>query len=372
MRTRGRAGPGAAMLVAALACASAGPPAPAPAERGTEAAAPAGPAAAGAPSPAPAPPGVASPPAPLAAAHPAPRAAGEAVPAAARAPAASVDAKVASARGWGWLVEKLAADGIPHERAARAFADARVPAFDGLFFSTEPAEPRSMYRAVLQPRSVAQARACRGEYARAFDDAEARTGVPAEVVAAILHVETRCGRNTGGSIVLYGLARLAMANEPGNLARNLGRRAGAGDSLDPAVEQKVRARAAKLESMFYPEVRAVFELADRWRSDPLSLRGSPSGAFGTPQFLPTSYLEYGADGNGDGRVDLYDVDDAATSAAWFLASHGWQGRLGRAEQRRVIWHYNRSDAYVDAVLGLADALAPGRRLGRLPVVEAVH
>jgi membrane-bound lytic murein transglycosylase B len=270
------------------------------------------------------------------------------------------------------MVDRLAADGVPRERAERAFADPRMPPFDGLFFSPDPAEPKSMYRAVLQPRSVAQARACRGEYARAFDAAEARTGVPAEVVAAILHVETRCGRNTGESIVLFGLARLAMANEPDNLERNLDRRAAPDGSLDPALEQKLRARAAKLDGMFYPEVRAVFELAERWRADPLSLRGSASGAFGYPQFLPTSYLEFGADGNGDGRVDLYDLDDAATSAAWFLASHGWQGRLARVEQRRVIWHYNRSDAYIDAVLGLADKLGPGPELGRLPVAEAAH
>jgi membrane-bound lytic murein transglycosylase B len=283
-----------------------------------------------------------------------------------------LDSRILAAKGWGWLVDKLAADGVPRERAERAFADPRMPAFDGLYFNPYPAEPKAMYRAVLARRSVAQARACRDEYWRAFDAAEARTGVPAELVAAILHVETRCGRNTGDSIVLFGLARLAMANEPDNLERNLDRRAGPGGTLDPALEQRVRARAATLEEMFYPEVRAVFELADHWRRDPLSLRGSASGAFGFPQFLPTSYLRFGADGNGDGRVDLYDVDDAATSAGWFLASHGWQGRLERVEQRRVLWHYNRSDAYIDAVLRLADELGPGPAHGRLPVVEAAH
>ena len=283
-----------------------------------------------------------------------------------------VPARILEAKGWSWLVDRLASDGVPRERAAHAFADPRMPAFDGLFFSPDPAEPKSMSRAVLQPRSVAQARACFGEYAHAFEAAEARTGVPAQVVAAILHVETRCGRNTGESLVLYGLARLAMANEPDNLERNLDRRAGRDGSLDPVLEQKLRARAAKLDALFYPEVRAVFELAEQWRRDPLSIRGSASGAFGYPQFLPTSYLRFGADGNGDGRVDLYDVDDAATSAAWFLVSHGWQGRLARVEQRRVIWHYNRSDAYIDAVLGLAAKLGPGPAYGRLPVVEAAH
>lgn len=328
------------------------------------------------PQPAPPPAVVSSPPA---AARPAPHAApapaevpAPRVASAAHAAPAPLEARILAAKGWGWLVDKLAADGVPRERAERTFADPRVPPFDGLYFNPDPAEPKSMYRAVLAPRSVAQARACRDEYWSAFDGAEARTGVPAEVVAAILHVETRCGRNTGDSIVLFGLARLAMANEPDNVERNLDRRAGPDGSIDPALEQRVRARAAKLEEMFYPEVRAVFELADRWRRDPLSLRGSASGAFGFPQFLPTSYLRFGADGNGDGRVDLYDVDDAATSAGWFLASHGWQGRPGRVEQRRVLWNYNRSEAYIDAVLRLADALGPGPDRTRLPVVEAAH
>lgn len=281
-------------------------------------------------------------------------------------PVSPLDLELAAVKGWRWMVDKLEADGVPSARTARAFADPRVPPFDGLFFNPDPTEPKSIYRGVLAPRSVAQARACRGEYARAFDEAEARTGVPAAVVAAILHVETRCGRNTGQSIVLFGLARLAMANEPRNLERNLERHS-RGGALDPVVEQKVRARAAKLEEMFYPEVRAVFELADGWRTDPLSLRGSPSGAFGTPQFLPTSYLRFGADGNGDGRVDLYDVDDAANSAAWYLARHGWEGRPSRLEQRRVIWYYNRSEAYIDAVLDLAERIDPQQALEQLPV-----
>jgi len=267
----------------------------------------------------------------------------------------SLEARVAEAKGWGWLVERLAADGVPRGRAERSFADPRMPAFDGLFFAVEPREPRSMYGAVLRPRSVAQARACAAEYAPAFQAAERATGVPAELVAAILHVETRCGRNTGRSSVLFGVARLAMANEPGNVEANIARRAAEAPQRADLAE-RVRARAARLEEMFFPEVRAVFALAEAQGVDPLDLRGSHAGAFGAAQFLPTSYLRFGTDGNGDGRVDLYDIDDAAASAAHFLASHGWRGDLSLPERRQVVWHYNRSDSYIDAVLRLSDRL----------------
>jgi len=268
------------------------------------------------------------------------------------------ETRIAASKGWGWLVEKLVADGVPRGAAAGAFADPRMPAFSGLTFSVEPREPHSMYRQVLRADSVAGAQECRAENASAFESAERATGVPAEVVAAILHVETRCGRNTGDSIVLYGLGRLAMANEPENLALNVDGKAMGDGVLDEAVAEQVRARGAKLESMFYPEVRATFTVTERLGVGPLDLTGSPSGAFGHPQFLPTSYLRFGVDGDGDGRVDLYSLHDAAASAARYLAENGWQPGIGHVEQRQVIWHYNRSDAYIDAVLGLSERIGP--------------
>ena len=82
------------------------------------------------------------------------------------------------------------------------------------------------------------------------------------------------------------------------------------------------------------------------------MRGSGAGAFGFPQFLPTSYLRYGVDGDGDGRVSLYDMADAAASCARFLAQNGWRPGLSLAEQRRVLWQYNRSEPYIDTILAL--------------------
>lgn len=262
----------------------------------------------------------------------------------------------ARAKGWAWMVDHLAADGIARERAARAFADPRVPAFSGLGFGLEPREPYSMYRHFLRADSVARAQRCAATHAQGLADAERVHGVDASVVAAILHVESACGRNTGRSIVLYRLARLAMANEPRNVARQLVRYTPRGGVLDPEVAEKVRARARYLEGIFYPQVVATFEIAEQAGIDPLSLRGSGAGAFGYTQFLPLNYIAFGVDGDGDGRVSLYDAADAAASTARFLKSYGWERHLTRAEKREVVWHYNRSDAYIDAVLGLADRI----------------
>lgn len=260
----------------------------------------------------------------------------------------------ANYRGWDYMVEKLVADGVDRRQVYRTFTDPRMEPFTGLGFGLHPREPSSLYRGFTRPASIALARRCKAAHEDTLRAAEREHGVPASVVAAIIHIESGCGRNTGSDVVLYRLARLAMANEPANLRSNIERHML--ESRDPDIEQETRQRAQYLEDTFYPEVLATFQIADRLDMDPLSLRGSGSGAFGMPQFLPRSYLSYGVDGDGNGRISLYDPEDAIPSCANYLAVHGWRPGLSRAERRRVIWHYNRSDAYIDAVLELADRL----------------
>jgi membrane-bound lytic murein transglycosylase B len=260
----------------------------------------------------------------------------------------------ANYRGWDYLVEKLVADGVDRRQVRRTFTDPRIEPFTGLQFGLHPREPNSLYRGFTKPGSIAMARRCKAAHEDTLRTAEREHGVPASVVAAIIHIESGCGRNTGSDIVLYRLARLAMANDPANLRENIDRLTGG--TRDPDIESQTRQRARYLEDTFYPEVLATFQIADRMDMDPLSLRGSGSGAFGMPQFLPRSYLSFGVDGDGNGRISLYDAEDAIPSCANYLAVHGWKPGLSRAERRRVIWHYNRSDAYIDAVLELADRL----------------
>jgi len=261
------------------------------------------------------------------------------------------------ARGWGYLVERLVADGVPRATVERAFDDPRVPRFDGLDFSLRPGESHALYRGLLSARSVAGASDCLAEHRATLRRVERETGVPADVVAAILHVESRCGAYTGNQTVLWRLARLAMAAEPRNLHRNLLRHAllqGPRPAFD--VGELTRARGGYLEETFYPEVRATFQVADRLGLDPLAIRGSMAGAFGLPQFLPSNYLKFGTDGDGDGRVSLYDPDDAVASCARYLQGNGWHPGIDRAQKRQVIWTYNRSTPYIDTVLALADRL----------------
>lgn len=124
--------------------------------------------------------------------------------------------------------------------------------------------------------------------------AEREFGVPAQVIVAIIGIETVYGRQTGNFRVVDALATLGFDHP---------RRA---EYFRGELEQwLLHAREAGI--------------------DPLSARGSFAGAMGLPQFMPTSLRRFATDFDGDGRIDLQaNPVDAVGSVARFLALHGWQ------------------------------------------------
>ncbi len=131
--------------------------------------------------------------------------------------------------------------------------------------------------------------------------AEAETGVPASIIVGIIGVETIYGRNTGTFRVIDALCTLAFDF--------------------PASHPKAEARAA----FFHGELEAYLTLTARTHTDPLALRGSYAGALGWPQFMPSSWVKYAVDFDGDGRVDLFNsqADVIGSVANYFKAFH-WQ------------------------------------------------
>jgi membrane-bound lytic murein transglycosylase B len=136
--------------------------------------------------------------------------------------------------------------------------------------------------------------------ADALARAEAQYGVPAEIIVAIIGVETVYGRNTGRFRVLDVLTTLAFAypDSPNRVAR---------------------------QAFFRGELENTLLLARKENIDPLSLIGSYAGAVGLPQFMPGSILSYGVDFDADGKIDLRASPvDAIGSVANFLVQHGWR------------------------------------------------
>ena len=76
---------------------------------------------------------------------------------------------------------------------------------------------------------------------------------------------------------------------------------------------------------FTAELLTALKVLERERLDPETFRGSWAGAVGHTQFMPSTYANHAVDGDGDGRIDLWNsVDDALTSAADYLQGLGWQ------------------------------------------------
>jgi membrane-bound lytic murein transglycosylase B len=128
--------------------------------------------------------------------------------------------------------------------------------------------------------------------------AEATYGVPREIIAGIIGIETTYGRNTGSFRVLDVLATLSLDFPKGRSDRS---------------------------AFFQDELGQFLRLCAEQQLDPLSVQGSFAGAIGLPQFMPSSIRRLAVDFDGDGKIDLRRSDaDAIGSVAHFLAESGWR------------------------------------------------
>ncbi|MBI4178482.1 lytic murein transglycosylase [bacterium] len=184
--------------------------------------------------------------------------------------------------------------------------------------------------------------------------AQKRYGVPAEIITAILLIETKCGEHVSRAPVLDVLSTISVSDDPAAVR-------GGFDALRPEHPdlslEDVRRRAEKRSRWAYRELRAFL----RWQkgrsvSEIRGINGSWAGALGMPQFMPSSLLAYGVDADRDGRVDLFGDTDAIASVGHYLRKNGWKPGVPAKRQRRVILRYNRSSLYADAVLRVATRL----------------
>ena len=134
----------------------------------------------------------------------------------------------------------------------------------------------------------------------ALEQAERTYGVPAEIIVGIIGVETIYGQQMGNFRVMDALATLAFDF--------------------PAAHPRAQERAA----FFRRELEQFLSLTNRSNIDPFEPRGSYAGAMGLPQFMPSSWVRYAVDFDGDGRIDLFKSPaDAIGSVANYFRGHGW-------------------------------------------------
>jgi membrane-bound lytic murein transglycosylase B len=132
--------------------------------------------------------------------------------------------------------------------------------------------------------------------------AQEEYGVPPEIVVGIIGVETIYGRDMGSFRVIDALATLAFDF--------------------PKTDKRDRSQ------FFRDELEQFLSLTNRTNTDPLEPRGSYAGAMGFGQFMPSSWVKYAVDFDGDGKVDLFNSPvDAIGSVANYFKQFNWQAGM---------------------------------------------
>ena len=147
---------------------------------------------------------------------------------------------------------------------------------------------------------------------------EQQTGVPAEIIAAIIGIETIYGRQTGNFRVKDVLSTLAF-NYP-DTPNKVSREQLFKDELKELILMCWTEAGGKL-----PAQNSSQGINNLRLNSCLNQNSSYAGAIGLPQFMPSSIRSYAVDGDGDGHVDLRQSPrDAIASVANFMKQHGWQ------------------------------------------------
>jgi membrane-bound lytic murein transglycosylase B len=252
------------------------------------------------------------------------------------------------------LKVRLIDDGFSPRHVYRVYGPGVSPHYKTVANSLRRRESKLNYAQFLSNSSVSQAERFLRQYEPIFLEAQMRYGVEPYIIAAILLVETRMGQYTGNTPTLAVLSTFAIMDQK--------RHRDIIWSKMSAKDRKRWGRSAfdkklmKRSKWAYAEVTALLRISDKRPEKAATLKGSVMGAIGWPQFLPSSLLSYGVDGNKDGVIDLFHPTDAIFSVANYLKGYGWLRAKNRTQKEKVIWHYNHSRPYVLTIMELADRL----------------
>ncbi len=251
------------------------------------------------------------------------------------------------------LLDRLIRDGLSQEFLLPLFLDARAePIPNRLTISLMTREIPEIYTKFLSFEAILLAKNFLRENLKTLKEMERRFDVEKEIAVAILLVESRFGENIGKHRVIPTLASLAILDSPENLLKNY-------STIwenNPEVPFDLIERIAKRRAEWaYKELKHFFDIIQAEQMDPLEVYGSIAGALGMPQFIPSSYKAYALNKNSF-KEWLYDPEGAIFSIGNFLKSHGWKRGLSITQQKKLLWHYNRSEPYGETILQIAEKL----------------
>lgn len=174
-------------------------------------------------------------------------------------------------------------------------AEKKQNILDAISRPAEKAKPWKDYRPIfIQPQRVTTGVEFWREHADTLAAAEKKYGVEADIIVAIIGVETGFGKNMGSHRVIDALTTLAFDYPPRS-------------------------------PFFRSELENYLLLTREQKKDPLAFKGSYAGAMGYGQFMPSSYRNWAVDFDGDGFKDIWNNPvDAIGSVANYFKAHGWK------------------------------------------------
>ena len=215
----------------------------------------------------------------------------------------------------------------------------------------KPEDVPMYYKGVLTEANAQKCRNYLKAHKGAFDRAEAAFGVPREIAVSLLFVETRLGDVLGDvkENAFQTLASMAESRRFEDIPDWHAKMPGCEQHRDWFDETM-----PKRADWAYNETRALVKYMLKSGLAPGRFPGSIYGAIGLCQFMPSNIETYGADGSGDGVIDLFDIQDAAMSLSRYLARHGWKPGIARAQQHKCLMAYNHAEIYANTILALSD------------------
>lgn len=178
--------------------------------------------------------------------------------------------------------------------------------------------------------------------------------VPSEIISSLLWVETQHGNITGTfhvpSVYLH-LLQLSRQKNRAYLFEVARKNPASREIDDKELTRRIKERADRRAKWALEELRALERIHITKQKDIKNLKGSFAGAFGLPQFIPSSYLAF-ASSNAKRSPNLFSIEDSIKSVARYLMIHGWSNS-SEDQQVEALMKYNNSRDYAKSIIELA-------------------
>ncbi len=185
-----------------------------------------------------------------------------------------------------------------------------------------------------------------------LDIAEKRHKVPADVIVSLIWLESRLGRNKGTFHVPSVYLHLLQAKRKPIIVYLKTKTKRFADEVTAKQMKSIPERAKRKSKWALEELRAIAKI-HKWHWEVgKDFVGSFAGAFGMPQFIPSSYVVWARPLKEGTQPILSKPEDAIMSVAYYLKDHGWKTHV-KKKRIDALMKYNNSRDYALAILDLA-------------------